>query len=163
MWWKVFVNSPRADTLYFLSSPADERLLWRAPKWQLNRLRKQDLIRLLGVAGLGDAEENVTRPEIIARLLEARTRQSRGRQSSETSSNDGGAEEDSDGQVLSPQARRRTNLPARRATERHTQSGVQNPVATRSASMGNLAGKSLPQHSKASSRLVLLFFRLEMG
>lgn len=124
---------------------ADEFLLHEAPKWHLNRLRKEVLVRLYDSARL-DAEYDddeathlLKKSTIVGRIMAARPSSSSSPryQAFEDSSNDGGAEEESDAEAIAPNPKRAKVL-KRRATE-NLGFGRTPTVTTRSSSMHDIS------------------------
>lgn len=136
---------------------ADEFLLHQAPKWQLNRLRKEDLSRLYALAGLDqqydDEHDLLKKSTLLTRIMAARPSSSASRHHvlPDHSSNDGGSEEETDIEAVAPSPKRAKVL--RRRTTENIGLGHVSATTTRSASMHNLS-KYAEKRGKQSGNAV---------
>lgn len=140
------------SNLYVRSlSLAEDYLINTAPSHQLLRLRKDDLVRLYGLAGLCDDAEHLTKSDIVEALIATRDDMasmppsSPPGGSSDYSSDDGHVEDIESPDRPSPQALRR------RATTNGFLQTRPNKWKGRSLSMGTLHGDALVAADTAES------------
>lgn len=160
--WSI---SDGSDTEQEEEESSDDYLINSAPPQELQRLRKNDLVRLYNAAGLSEDAESLTKPDIVTAIVSAREDDDdddpAGPPSSpprdglsDYSSDDGGnvAADEEDDDVLheaqtSPMyLRRRATYNADHSTSR------KKPVNGRSMSMGNMLPAIIVPTRRSSSR-----------
>ena len=132
-----------------LYSSADEFLLQNAAAWQLNRLRKEDLVRLHDIIRLTKEPESFNKSLLVNMLLEYRASQSYTRSSASSSSS--AVLDEADHETPHP---KRTRNSHRRTTENYPLSpNSHRIITTRNASSGISAGR-LPEAQLETRRFL---------
>ncbi|KAG8909260.1 hypothetical protein FRC00_010428 [Tulasnella sp. 408] len=148
---------------------ADDHYVSSAPPWQLRRLKKEDLLRIYGLAGLssvGDVGEDLTKTDLITAILRAR-KNSKGSASSPrtktasthsppssaatTDGNDGGAEE-SDVFDDDDDGKRARKLRRSATTHANLGTGLPTTQLKKSRSMNFREVNGQPESGESSSR-----------
>lgn len=144
--------------LMVTAPPADEFLLNYASKWQLQKLRREDLVRLYGLARLDDDTAELTKTGIVRQIISTRPGRSSTRQSSQTSSShrvEATDEEATEEPQAGPSRNRSRTTLARRQTENFpSHLRLRGIPATRSASLGNLLDRTFTKLPVGRSRCV---------
>lgn len=140
-----------SDRLQYFSlnfRPADDYLLFNAPTSELQRLRKDNLIRLYYLAGLADDPDNLTKSELVDGIVSERDQRDElaslppssptGR--SEYSSDEGNTIDTEDDAALlaTPRPGPSAFSLRRRATTNEVSRSAGRPAKSRSLSMGHL-------------------------
>lgn len=148
---------------------SDDHYVSSAPPWQLRRLKKEDLLRIYGLAGLssvGDVGEDLTKTDLITAIIRAR-KNSKGSASSprtrtvsthsppssaaNTDGNDAGAEE-SDVFDDEDDEKRARKLRRSATTHANLGSGLPTNQLKKTRSMNFREGNGQPEDGESSSR-----------
>lgn len=136
---------------------ADEFLLNHAPRWRLQKLRKEDLLRLCALVELNDNMEAFNKADIIKEIISTRSARALSQQTASTSSKSDVTEnEDVEASEPGP-SRKRPRTVSRRRTEMFPFTKLRGMAASRSASMGNLPDR-LPTRGLPSRVRYALFY-----